>query len=102
MIVGTEKVLREAGGPVKSAWSSTSNAQTGGKVVAPECARFFSRARRPQAYDSSAYWLPKTVCGIPSRKDQPREADGAVEWEKLRLEKSCAEPTVDTSDWNTD
>ena len=37
-------------------------------------------------YDSSAYWLPKTVCRILRHKDQLREADGAVEWGKLCLE----------------
>ena len=53
-------------------------------------------------YDSSAHWLSKTVCRILRHKDQLREADGAAEWEKLCLEYSRAEPTVDTSDWNTD
>ena len=34
-IVGTEKVLKEAGGPVKKRASTANNAPTGGKVVAP-------------------------------------------------------------------
>ena len=53
-------------------------------------------------YDSSAYWLSKTACRILRHKDQVREADGAVAWEKLCLEYSRAESTVDISDWTRD
>ena len=53
-------------------------------------------------HDSTACWLPKTVCRILRHKVQLREADGAVEWEKLCLESCRAEPTMDISDWTTD
>ena len=53
-------------------------------------------------YDSHAYLVSKATRRIPPHKAHLREADGAVEWEKLRRDYSRVESTVETDDLSTD